>query len=256
MHFLLSSTFLALLAALALIAAGATLLIQARGYRFTGGLCLMGAAIILCYLLLGRISRANPAIGQILTIVFTLCLFLGLAAACFTGCVIARASRGKPNMDHEYIIVLGAGVDGVTPSMCLLERLDATYHYMLRHPNAVCIASGGQGKWELIPEGQCIFNELTVRGIPAHRIWVEDRSSSTLENIRFSIDMIEKRTGVRPRTVGLVSNEYHLFRAAMFARRLNVTAIGIPAKTQYIFLRINYFLREIAAVWFYRILGG
>ena len=246
----------AYLAAAALIIAGITLLVQARGYRYPGGLCLCGAMVILCYRFLNILQLSHPKLAAILRMVFTACLLVGLAAAFITGCIIAKASRGKPEMDHHYIIVLGAGVDGTVPSMCLLERLDATYDYMTSHPDAICIGSGGQGKWELIPEGQCIFNELTARGINPERIWIEDRSSTTLENIRFSVDLIEKKTGTRPKTVGLVSNEYHLYRAAMFARPLGVTAIGIPARTQYIFLRTNYFLREIAAVWFYRILGG
>lgn len=246
----------AYLAAAALIAAGITLLVQARGYRFTGGLCLCAAAVILCYRFLNILQLSHPGFSALLRWIFTLCLLGGFAAAFITGCIIAKASRGKPEMNHDYIIVLGAGVDGTVPSMCLLERLDATYAYMTSHPDAICIASGGQGKWELIPEGQCIFNELTARGIDPDRIWIEDRSSTTLENIRFSVDLIEQKTGTRPETLGLVSNEYHLYRAAMFARPLGVAAIGIPAKTQYIFLRTNYFLREIAAVWFYRILGG
>lgn len=242
--------------AAALIIAGITLLVQARGYRFTGGLCLCGAMVVLFYRFMNILQLTHPESAILLRLVFTICLELVLGAAFITGCVIAKASRGKPEMDHDFIIVLGAGVDGTVPSMCLAERLDATYDYMTAHPDAICIGSGGQGKWELIPEGQCIFNELTAQGISPERIWIEDRSSTTLENIRFSVDLIEKKTGTRPKTVGLVSNEYHLYRAAMFARPLGVTAVGIPAQTQYFFLRVNYFLREIAAVWFYRIRGG
>ena len=35
-----------------------------------------------------------------------------------------------------------------------------------------------------------------------------------------------------------------------------VTSYGIPARTSWVTLRINYFLREIVAVWYYTILGG
>ena len=85
---------------------------------------------------------------------------------------------------------------------------------------------------------------------------MEDQAVNTRENIRFSLDIIEEKTGARPETIGLVSSEYHLYRAGLFAREENVTSYGIPARTSWVSLRINYFLREIAAVWYYIILGG
>jgi uncharacterized SAM-binding protein YcdF (DUF218 family) len=80
---------------------------------------------------------------------------------------------------------------------------------------------------------------------------MEDKSTSTRENLRFSLALIESRTGERPKTIGLVSSVYHLFRAGLFAADENVKALGIPAETTWISLRINYFLREIAGVWAY-----
>ena len=101
-----------------------------------------------------------------------------------------------------------------------------------------------------------MYNDLTARGIDPDRVWMEDRATSTRENIRFSLDLIEEKTGIRPEKIGLVSSEYHLYRAGLFAREENVTSYGIPARTTWITLRINYYLREIAAVWYYTLLGG
>lgn len=234
-----------------LVLIGAALLISARGYRFTGGICLGVSAVILCCILLDHLAKQNRQAAIILGVIFIALLAFGSIAAFITGCIIAKASRGNPENPYDYIVVLGAGVAGTEPSVCLLERLEAAYQYLIRHRHAICIASGGQGKWEFIPEGQCIFDELTARGIEAERIWVEDRSSSTRENIRFSLDLIQSRTGKRPEKIGLVSNEYHLYRAAMFARQQNITAYGIPAKTGWLPLYLNYFLREIVAVWYF-----
>jgi uncharacterized SAM-binding protein YcdF (DUF218 family) len=116
--------------------------------------------------------------------------------------------------------------------------------------------SGGQGNNELISEAQCMFNELTRMGIGEDRIWMEDQSTSTRENLRFSLALIQERTGVKPARIGLVSSEYHLFRAGLMAGDEDVTALGIPARTSWISLRINYFMREIVAVWAYLLLGG
>ena len=47
----------------------------------------------------------------------------------------------------------------------------------------------------------------------------------------------------------------HLYRAGLFAEEQGLTAVGIPARTSWVTLRINYFLREIAAVWYYTLFG-
>ena len=97
---------------------------------------------------------------------------------------------------------------------------------------------------------------LVEHGIAPERIWMEEKATSTWENIRFSLDLIEKTTGLRPKTAGIVSNEFHLCRAGLMARRQGLTAVGIPAHTSWVSLRVNYFLREIVAVWKLMILGS
>ena len=68
--------------------------------------------------------------------------------------------------------------------------------------------------------------------------------------------LIQKETGERPKKLGVVSSEYHLFRADLFARAWGTDSVGIPARTQWFTIRLNYFLREVAGVWHYLILGG
>jgi len=85
---------------------------------------------------------------------------------------------------------------------------------------------------------------------------MEDRSTSTWENFRFTLDLIEEKTGTRPEKLGVISSEFHLFRAGLFAKDCGIEAVGIPASTRWLSLKINYFLREAAGVWHYLILGG
>ena len=100
-----------------------------------------------------------------------------------------------------------------------------------------------------------MFNELVARGIAPDRLWLEDQSTSTIENLTFALDVAENTTGTRPTKIGIVSSEYHIFRATRFARDLELEAFGIPAKTTWFPLRLNYYLREIVAVWKYLVLG-
>lgn len=235
---------------------GLLLLFALVGYEFSALICFGIAALIVCYWLLSLLGKRHQKTANILRILLSVCLGLGLIAAAVTGRVIAKASLGSPDSNCRYIIVLGAGVNGTVPSLSLQDRLDATYAYLASHPDTICVVSGCQGDGEDISEAQCMYNDLTARGIAPERIWMEERATNTRENLRFSLDLIEERTGTRPTEVGLVSSEYHLYRAGLFAREQNVTACTIPAKTSWVSLRINYFLREIAAVWYYSILGG
>ena len=85
--------------------------------------------------------------------------------------------------------------------------------------------------------------------------WKEEQAENTRQNIAYSLALIEDRTGTRPEKAGIVSSDYHLYRASLFAKEQNLISVGIPAHSSWITLRINYFLREIAAVW-YVYLGG
>ena len=78
----------------------------------------------------------------------------------------------------------------------------------------------------------------------------------TILNCTFSLDIIEAKTGSRPNTLGVVSSEYHLFRTGLQARELKLDIIGIPAKTGSFDRWLHYFVREIAGVWHYLLLGG
>ena len=246
----------ALRAALCFAVAGLLTMLFFSSIRFTGMLFVGIGVLFTIFHLLARMGKRHPKAAKILRICLILCLCAGIIAATVTGIIIGRNSLGHPEESCRYVIVLGAGVNGTEPSLSLQERIDAAYRYLSRHPESICVVSGGKGRWEQISEAQCMFNELVEMGIDPIRIWQEDQATNTRENLRFSLDLIESRTGSRPTQIGLISSEYHLHRAGLFASEQDVTAIGIPAKTTWLSLRINYFLREIVAVWYYTLLGG
>lgn len=226
------------------------------GFSFTAYICFGLGALALCYQLLKLLAVKHPKAKMVLWWCLTVCLCLGLVLATVTGIFIGTAAAGSPDTDCDYVIVLGAGVNGTTPSYILRSRLNAAYDYLTANPDVTCIVSGGQGNGEDISEAQCMFEDLTEKGIDPERIWMEDKSTSTQENLAFSLALIEERTGQRPTTAGILSNDFHLFRAGLFAREQGLTPIGISAETGWLALEINYFLREIAGVWYYIIFGG
>lgn len=226
------------------------------GYRFLPFVFLCLGALITCWKLLGMLKKRKPKVGKTVSILFNSCVAVGLTILTVIGCFVGRACFGDVNTPCDYVVVLGAGLHGSTPSRSLRERLNAAYEYLTEHPDVICVVSGGQGPGEDMTEAQCMYNELVAMGIDGSRIWMEDKSTSTQENLRFSLDIIESRTGVRPETIGVLSSEYHLFRASLFAKDEGVDAVGIPARTTYPVLFVNYFLREIAGVCHYYVFGG
>lgn len=227
-----------------------------HGHSFLGWICWGIAGVISCYYLIGLLNANHRTTVKVLRTVLTAVLLLGILLVGCTLAVVYRASLGQPDTDCQYILVLGAKVNGTSPSLSLSDRIDAAERYLKSHPNTVAVLSGGQGPDEQISEAKCMYDQLTARGISPERLWQEDKATSTWENLNYSLALIEEKTGSRPSQIGLVSSEYHLFRAGLFAADCGVETVGIPAPTAWISLRINYFLREVAGVWHYLILGG
>lgn len=221
----------------------------AFGYQFTAFLLVLAAAAILVFGLVDALRKRFPCGMKWLRRVLLAGLCIVLGAMLATSVWIGVSAGGAQEPQADYLIVLGAGVNGDVPSLSLRERLDAALDYLKRYPDAVAVLSGGQGSGENLTEAQCMFDWLTARGIASERLLKEEQATSTQENLRFSLDLIEQYSGARPRTVAVVSSEYHLCRAGLYARQLGVSALGVPAHTSYLTLRINYQVREIFGVW-------
>ena len=154
------------------------------------------------------------------------------------------------------MVVLGAKVRAEGPSVSLMDRIRAAKTYLDSHPDVIAVVSGGQGTDEPMTEARCMYEELVELGVDPQRIWIEDQATSTWENLNFSLNLIEEKTGTRPGKIGILSSEYHLFRASLFADACGVESVGIPAATSRLPQKINHFMREVAGVWHYLLLGG
>lgn len=235
---------------------GIFVLLFCPGYDMTG-LALLGVgALIPVYHGLKLLYPHHRTLSKGLHMALSLFLVVFFAAVAISWGFIARSARGTENPESEYLVVLGAGVNGTVPSRSLRERLDAALNYLTEHPDAVAIVSGGQGPGEDITEAQCMYDYLTAHGIDPDRIWMEPQATNTLENLRFSLEIIKNYHGICPERIAIVSSEYHLHRAKLFAGWLNLEPELVPARTEVFLLRWNYYLREVFAVWYYSLFGG
>ena len=177
-----------------------------------------------------------------------------LIAAVVTGILIVHAGKGSAG-SFQYMILLGAKVYGTEPSPILEDRIQAAYTYLRAHPDVICILSGGKATADRISEAQCMHNRLTALGIDPERLWLEDQAVNTKQNIRYSMALIEEKTGTRPQTVGILSSDTHLLRASLLARRQDVQALTVPAPSTQRSSYWKHFLREIFVVWYYALIG-
>ena len=226
------------------------------GYSFSALVCMCLIAIILFYTFMPLIGLKFPEPAKWTTRFFTTVLIAGLLVVGTTEAIIIHKSFGDPKEQVEYVVVLGAKVNRHGPSVSLWDRICAAYEYAVDHPDTTLILSGGQGTDEPITEAECMHRELVELGIDPKQLRMEDEATSTWENLKFSLDLMEEETGVRPQKIGVLSSEYHLFRASLFAKACDVEFVGIPARTSRWGQRINHFMREVAGVWHYLILGG
>ena len=226
------------------------------GYSFSALVCLCLIALILFYTLMPLVGLKYPAFAHLTTKVFTVILVIGLLVVGITEAIIIHASFGDPEETVEYMVVLGAKVNADGPSVSLWDRICGAYEYLEAHPEVTAVLSGGQGSDEPITEAECMYRELVALGIDPKRLWREEDATSTWENLQFSLNLIESKTGTRPTKLGVLSSEYHLFRASLFADACGVEFVGIPAKTSRASQAINHFMREVAGVWHYILLGG
>ena len=122
---------------------------------------------------------------KIISFVLFICIIIG--GTTFHN-VLSRSFKSEEKSD--VAIVLGCVVNGDKPGIFLKGRINAAYKFLNENPNAIAILSGGQGNGENISEAKCMFNCLTEMGIDKSRLLIEDKSTSTRENFKYSKDQL------------------------------------------------------------------
>jgi len=191
----------------------------------------------------GLIGKAAFAMRRVLQGGVVCGLMLCIVAQ---GFILANMS-GTRNQEADILLVLGAGLrDGQYPSGILAVRLDFAIDYMNRHPNVSAVVTGGLGANALVTEAEAMYAYMVARGIDSSRVMIEDRSTTTGENIRFSAEFLDGAG-----RIGIVSNDFHLYRARFLAQRAgydDIALISVPTWNRN--QRIIMHIRETGSVIF------
>ncbi|MBF0912906.1 MAG: YdcF family protein [Atopobium sp.] len=196
---------------------------------------------------------------------------------------------------YDYIIIHGAGLDGPRPTPLLAGRIDKALElWNKQHQHGKFVVSGGQGADEIVSEAQAMRDYLLEKGVPAAAILMEDKSTTTWENLRYSLAIInaDRATGVGATsaatvasrdvttaasdastsdasgtaasrddfTTAVVTSDFHVFRCAEYAHNLGIKADGIGSHTKGWYWP-TAFIREFIAItkahlWPYLVIGG
>lgn len=170
----------------------------------------------------------------------------GLTLAAVLAAVMAAAALHTPPADEPCtVIVAGCQVYDGRPSVMLQRRIDAAYGYLAAHPEASCVCSGGMDDAETVTEADCIAHTLAAMGIDPARLYREDQSTSTAENMAFSAAVIAENR--LPRQVVIATDGFHQYRCAAYARQNGLTPWAAACPSPW-YLGPGYWCREMAGI--------
>lgn len=231
-------------------ALGLALAVIPNGMRFTGFFLLGITAVWVLGLLLNRWAKTSKT-GKLCNRIFLAGLAVGISILCgIEAAVIYRGEADHSALPVDAVIVLGAGVNGETPSAALWTRIRTAAVYLADHPGVPVVLSGGKGAGENISEAEAMRRALWTNSEAENaRYLLEEQSTNTSENFAFSKELLEA-AGLDTETayIAVVTNDFHCFRARMIAQREGLHTVSVPAELPWWWLTANYYLREAFAV--------
>ena len=242
---------------LILAVVGLVLLLAGNLYRSFGFLvCVLGCVLLLVAWLLGlrHLSRCEnrktQRIAKVVKIMTFTALFVFLVSFVWVEGLILANDGGTENPTAPTLVVLGAGLDGDRPSLTLIARLQTALDYLEQNPSAVAVVTGGQGAYETVTEASAMAKWLTQKGVDPSRIYLEDRSTDTRENLRNARALMEQEDLSQP--IAVVSNSFHLYRARILAEKAGfeeVQTLSAPVpKVPLRWLTASVYLREYCSI--------
>lgn len=156
----------------------------------------------------------------------------------------------KNTEKSDLVVVLGAGIKGTTLSATLKSRLDATLEYIKDAKyDGYVLVSGGQGPDEDISEALAMKRYLVENGVNENQIVMEDRSTSTDENLKFSKDIIENTLNLKVDEINtkIITTDFHAFRSNTLAKHHGYENITLYTSGTRLDLIPNMYVREFFA---------
>lgn len=195
---------------------------------------------------LGQVQRYRKVVVGVKrgALVIFLIWFLSFA---IVEVLVFQGGWSREHVKVPYIVILGAGLRGSELSFSLTQRLETSLKYIAENPEAKIYVSGGQGRDEAMSEAEAMRRYLVAQGVAPERIVEENKSTTTLENLQFTKQVMDRLEGPGKHEIMIITSDYHLFRSKKLALRNGFIAHGYPARTPFT-LYLNYATREYFGV--------
>ncbi len=229
---------------------------EGRSYKNILGM-ILGLFLCITTIIFITIGSAPTKTSNEFSIIYNLIPFLLSVCITYLECILIGtivmafvAAKHKPKENKDYIIILGCKIkkDGTLYPL-LKSRVDKAIEFAKNQKkktgkDIIFIPSGGKGNDEIISEAEAMKNYLIEQGINKNKIVLEDKSKNTIENIKFSSELINEKGNKK--SIAFCTSNYHVFRAATIASSQGLYIEGIGAKTKSYYW-INAFIREFVA---------
>lgn len=220
------------------------------GTRFLGYLGVEGAGCCILWIFLCRWAKRDRRgfwCKRLFAMGFAAMLVL---LGVMEGFILSYGAQDHMEDSADAVIILGAGIKDSEPSPALWTRLYVAEEYMERHPDIPVVLSGGLGLGEKITEAECMYNALSRGdGDWDSRLLPEGKATSTAENFKYSREVL-RENGIDPdtATIAVVTNDFHMFRTHLIARRAGMSIIGLPADLPWWWVDLACTVRESFAL--------
>lgn len=159
-----------------------------------------------------------------------------------------HAIKATPIQSTQAILVLGGGIQGMHPNPILTERLNAAAQLAQQNPQLPIIVSGGKAAKEEYSEAFVMANYLQqIQHIPNSRIHLEDQSTSTFLNFKYSKNTLNKLNLSENSPITIITSDFHTLRAQAIAKKQGYQRVSMYGAPTPLFLRYNTWLREYFA---------
>lgn len=231
----------------------ARILMKREGRRFTNCLTLLAALGMLFFMLLPIINPASlvsshlePIFAAISLISFYFFIHLSNFLSAYF-----LYQFNRPRRNQDFIIVLGSGLinDKVPPLLAsrINKAIDFYWKQAAVNTPPTIIFSGGQGPDEGLPEAEAMQSYAVEKGIPLEHTVQENRSVNTYQNMLFSKEIMDSLKPEGKYKSIFTTNNFHLFRAGIYARQAGLNSQGIGSKTAFYYWP-NAMIREYVAI--------
>ncbi|MBH0348331.1 YdcF family protein [Bacillus pacificus] len=231
----------------------AKILMQREGRRFTNSLTLIAALGILFFIMLPIINPASlfsEHFQFIFAAISLITMYFFVHLSNFLSAYFLYQFN-RPRRNQDFIIVLGSGLinDKVPPLLAsrIHKAIDFYWKQAAVNTPPTIIFSGGQGPDEGLPEAEAMQKYAVEKGIPLEHTVQENRSVNTYQNMLFSKEIMDSLKPEGKYNSIFTTNNFHLFRAGIYARQAGLNSQGIGSKTAFYYWP-NAMIREYVAI--------